>query len=576
MGHASALCLSLAVAVSACSTPIRGGAQPNSAGTDPASGTGGTPPSSTTGTAPTTTTTPTGTTPFPGACSTPNAGSTPMRRLNALQYANTVKDVLGVSVALSAVLAEDEKVGPFNSNLLSPVGELHVDRYMSAAELVAANAIGQLSTVLPCDPAATGEAACAETFLTQTGARLFRRPLEDQERVAYLGLYGSSRTAGRSFSDGISLLVRVLLQSPAFLYQVETAPAGAPTLLSGNEVATRLASFLWSSAPDVALESAAMGGQLTTVDGLLTQARRLLSDPHGASTLASFHSQWLKIDRLPALQKDSALTPRFDAALGQAMLSETEHFADWVIRSGDGSMKSLFTQSSSFLDGALFDVYGLPKPAKVDQLIPVALKPSERSGLLTQASFLTAHSHFGNTSPVLRGVVVLDSVLCKAPPPPPPTVMTVPPAPIAGETTRERFDRHRTDPTCASCHSLMDPIGYGFAHYDALGRYITDEGGKPIDASGEIKGTQDIDGPFNGAIELSQRLSGSNQVQDCMVSQWFSFALGRNLDKTRDACSLQGVKTAFAASDYNLRELLFAIVKSDAFRYRASLEGGAP
>ncbi|MDX2051225.1 MAG: DUF1585 domain-containing protein [Polyangiaceae bacterium] len=137
-------------------------------------------------------------------------------------------------------------------------------------------------------------------------------------------------------------------------------------------------------------------------------------------------------------------------------------------------------------------------------------------------------------------------------------------------------DRHRTDPTCATCHSLMDPIGYGFSNYDTLGRYITQENGKPIDASGEIKGTQDIDGPFNGAIELSQRLAGSNQVRECVMDQWFSFALGRNLDPTRDACSIASVKAAFVASDCNLKELLLAIVKTEAFRYRTLATGGAP
>jgi len=500
-----------------------------------------------------------------------------MRRLTRLQHANSVNDLLGLKLDSAVMLAEDEKIGLFDSNLLSPVGELHVERYMQAAEAAADAALVNVASLLRCDPLSSGsagEAVCAGMLIDTLGPRAFRRPLTQEERAQYLALYTDELTAGGVFADGIRQVVRGLLQSPYFLYLVETAPAtGMPAAVSPYEVASRLSFFLWNSMPDATLFAAAQANELGTAPLLAAQAKRMLQSDKAATTLRSFHTQWLGIDRLPVSGKDLKTFPDYTPALAQAMLAETSNFADSVIRKGDGKLASLFTLAQSPLEGPLFALYGVTAPANPVSGALVSLNPLERAGLLTQASILAAHSHFANTSPVLTGVFVRTNILCQSPPPPPPGVMTDPPPAVPGETTRQRFDRHRTDATCANCHQLMDPIGYGFSNYDALGRYITTESGVPIDSSGQIVSSGALDGLFNGAVELSAKLATADQVRECALGHWFSYALGRNL-QAQDGCSVLATQQAFAASDYNVAELLVSIVQSDSFRMRGA--GGVP
>jgi len=193
------------------------------------------------------------------------------------------------------------------------------------------------------------------------------------------------------------------------------------------------------------------------------------------------------------------------------------------------------------------------------------LPAGQRAGVLTQPSVLAAHSHANQTSPVRRGVFVLTNILCNHIPPPPPDVDTTPPNPDPNATTRERFNQHTASATCASCHRMMDPIGFGFEGYDATGKFRTTENGKPLDVSGSVAGT-DIDGPFNGALELVQRLHGSAQMKSCVSKLWLEFALQR-VPVQEDACSLEQAQNGFAASGYNLRDLIASVIKSDAFRY---------
>lgn len=497
------------------------------------------------------------------------AGPSPMRRLTRLQYANSVNDLLKLKLDSAPLLAEDEKVGAFDSNLLAPVGELHVDRYLKAAEAATDSALLNVTTLLPCDPVAVGEAACAGTVIDTLGPKAFRRPLSPDERTQYLGVYTDSRTSGDTFAEGIEQVVRSFLQSPYFLYLVEAPPAGAAaTAVSPYEVASRLSYFLWNSMPDDTLFAAAAANQLGTPDALLAQAKRMLESDKATATLASFHKQWLGIDRLLSAGKDTKTFPEYTPELGQAMLTETTGFADSVIRKGDGKLATLFTLAQSPVPSSLLSFYGVQAPANATPGQLIALNPTERAGLLTQAGVLGAHSHFADVSPVLTGVFVRATIMCQAPPPPPPTVMTQPPAAKPGETTRQRFDRHRTDPSCANCHQLMDPIGYGFSHYDALGHYVTMDAGVAIDANGRIVGSLDLDGPFNGAVELSQKLATSAQVRECVMGQWFLFALGRNLDAQADGCSVAAARDAFAKSDYSVQDLLLSIVQSDSFRLR--------
>ena len=198
--------------------------------------------------------------------------------------------------------------------------------------------------------------------------------------------------------------------------------------------------------------------------------------------------------------------------------------------------------------------------------------PAQRSGLLTQASVLAQHAHADQSSPVFRGVMVRESVLCQTLAPPPPDVANVPPEPDPDATTRERFAEHTSNPECATCHSLIDGIGFGFENYDGLGAFRTMENDIPVDASGEVVGSADADGKFDGVVELAARLAKSDEVRACVNKQWFRFAFGR-LETKDDQASMDAAYQRFGDTDWDVRELVLAIVDTDAFAWRRTTEG---
>jgi len=506
-------------------------------------------------------------------CADPSTDTSPLRRLTRSQYDNTVRDLLGITGNPSAQLAPDEKVGAFYSNASAPVTELLAEQYMRTAEDLAEQAVSNMATLVPCDPL-LDEATCGAQFVDTFGLRAFRRPLTVDERAAIIGLFELGR-ADEGFAGGFTLAVEAFLESPQFLYHLEfgTPNDGADVVaLEPYEVASRLSYFLWDSMPDDALLQAAGSGELATAEQLRAQAERMIDDPRAAEAIASFHLQWLKLDRLPQLEKNAEVYPGFTPELREAMAAETTRFADHVIRADDGRLETLLTAPYSFLDGPLFGLYGVDVPVDHDPSEPVDLDPTQRAGLLTQASVLATHAHADQSSPVHRGVLVREHLLCEPLAPPPPDIDLVPPALDPTESTRERFEQHRSDPACAGCHNLIDPLGFGFEHYDGMGAYRLVEAGKPIDASGEVVGGDAPDTTFDGAIELGQMLADSEQVRTCVAQQWFVYGFGRTRGEGDD-CSFDAMYTAFAASDYDIRELLVAMVTTDSFRHRR-IEGG--
>jgi len=498
----------------------------------------------------------------------------PLRRLTRLEYGNAVRDLLGTAAVAPDDIPADENVGPFASNTVTSVTDLSTEQYLESAERLAAAAVATpaaTDALVGCDRAAMGDAACASAFIDRFGARAFRRPLAADEKARYVGL-----TAGAAFADGIRLVVEAMLQSPIFLYHLELdptpAPAGALVPLDSYQLAARLAFFLWASVPDDALMAAAAGGGLADVAPLRAQVTRMLADPRAHDAIASFHAAWLDLGKLPAITKDPTLYPQFSPALRDAMQAETAAFVDDVLRNGDGRLETLLTAPYSILDGGLFDLYGVARPAGTTGPVRVDLDPTKRAGLLTQASFLASHAHENQTSPVARGVAVIRNVLCVALPDPPPNVDNAPPEPMPGATTRQRFAVHESEASCAGCHKMIDGIGLGFEAYDAVGAFRTTDQGQPVDATGNVISAPEIDGPFDGAVALAKELAGAKQVQQCVARQWFRFALGRMEGET-DGCSLVGLFEAFDASGHDVRQLLAAIATSDAFRYR---KVGAP
>jgi hypothetical protein len=513
--------------------------------------------------------------PRPAACTGPNGGATALRlrRLTRTEYDNTVRDLVGDTTAPADRFAVDETIGPFANNAIAPIATLMFEQYQDAAETLAARAVTKLATLLPCDPLATGEDACALQFIKAFGRRAFRRPLDAPEVEALRLVYANAwADLGEKppFAARIRLVLSAILQSPSFLYRAESGTPVAGTTdvlrLGDYEMASRLSYFLWASTPDAALLDAAAAKTLSTPQGLRDQAARMMRDPKISGALGSFHVQWLGVDDLETTTKDAKVYPTFDDNVRKGMLTETRLFVDSVIRDGDGRLETLLASPVGFVTPALAPIYGVKYPGQGTDALKVPLAPAERAGLVTQAGFLATHAKSNQSSPVRRGVAVRERLLCQTLPPPPPNVNVVPPDPRPDATTRERFSQHTVDPTCAGCHKMIDPIGFGFEAYDGIGRFRRTDAGRPVDASGEIVGAGDLDGRFDGAVDLAGRLARSEQVRGCVGGLWLQFAIGRPTGPA-DACSTSTAMAEFAASGYDVRKLLLSIVATDAFRY---------
>jgi hypothetical protein len=500
-----------------------------------------------------------------------NAGLTPARRLTRDQFNNTVRDLLGATGTPADGLAPDEKIGPFNSNAIAPVDGTIVQQLQEVAAALATAAKARMAQISPCDlNGDTGTSTtCATRFVTEFGKKAYRRPLTSAEVSTYVALYTLGKT-GADAANAFRLVIEAMLQSPFFLYHHDVGATGAPqagtVAITAHELASRLSYFLWNTMPDDTLFARAADGTLTDESVLTGEVQRMLASDKAAGTIALFHRQWLDVTDLPDRAKDPVAYPRYSAQVGDAMMQELAMFSDYVVRRGDGLLKTLLTSNIAFPQGGLFDIYGVAQPAGFKVGDPITLDASRRAGLLTQAAFLTRWAHGNQTSPVHRGKLVRLNVLCGSVPPPPADANTNPPAPTAATSTRERFAQHSSDATCANCHVMMDPIGLGFEHFDGIGAYRTMDGLGAVDARGEIVNAgPDLAGPFDGAIELANRLAESRDVSNCMVNQWFRFSMGR-METTNDACSIRGIRDSFTASGGNIRELLARIAVSPAFR----------
>jgi hypothetical protein len=498
----------------------------------------------------------------PSTCTELAIGATPLQRIGRAQYANSVRDILKVAVEQTR-LPEDEKYGAFDGNVVVPITDLVLEQYVSAAEAAARSALPEIEALVPCDRAANGDAECATRFIEAFGRRAYRRPLEAEETARYEELYGLF--AGKGYPDALRVIAQTMLQSPSFLYRVELLPtaatSGAIEPLDAYELASRLSFFLLSTTPDDELLDAAQSGELVDGAMLMAQADRLLEDERFADTLGSFHLQWLELTRVSSLSRDEELFPDYTAELGAAMREETLRFVDYVIREGDARFETLLTAPYSFPSEPLLPIYGIEQ-SDVNADGPTMLE--HRAGILTQPSFLAAHAHYNQTSPVQRGKVIIRNVLCQALPDPPPNVNATPPDPSPDATTRERLAEHQNDDSCKGCHRGIDGIGLGLENFDAIGRYRTMESGQEIDVRGTIVGT-DQEGDFEGALELAERIASSRDAQRCMTTQWMRFALGRP-DTRADKCTIDALAAGFADGGGDIRALLRGIVASDAFR----------
>ena len=552
--------------MAACGGGGTTGGDPPGVDTDPAS-TGGEEPSGPTGES--SGGSETGETP-PSGCD-PDVGFAPLRRLTRSQYEHAgIRDLLGLAAPQVDGFPPDEKVGPFDANALAPAAELTIDKYKSAAEELAQSAVDEkLDLILPCDPAEDGEGPCAQAFISALGRKAFRRPVTDDEANRLWDVFGYGQSVG-GFNDGVRLVVQAILQSPSFLYHVEVAGEEDLAQLTDFEVAARLSFFMWDSIPDDELLDAAEAGELATREQVEDQARRMLVNNRARNGIFQFHRQWLGVDAIGLLEKDAATFPEFNADVAASMEVEVELFSDYVIREDDASLETLLTADYTMVDGNLADLYGVPGiDAGQTTFELVTIDEHPRAGLLTLPAVMTVHSHQNQTSPVFRGKFVRESLMCQAMPPPPPTVDNVPPEVDPDATAQERYAQHNENPACAVCHSQMDPVGFGFEAYDATGRHRTMDGNVAIVDEGEVIGSGEFDGPFEGAVELGELLVQSDVVRQCVADQWFRFATGR-FEADEDQCSRDEIYAAFEAGDYDIGDLIVAVAVSDAMRWRRS------
>ena len=503
------------------------------------------------------------------ACGTLSPGASPLRRLTQSEYDNTVRDLLSDTSNPATTFPPDQKQGDFSNTAVAlTVSPLLAQSYESAAETLATTAVGHLSTIVACDPTTTGEDACATQFITTFGKRAFRRPLTSDEQTGLMALYETNRSAA-DYNNGIQSVIEAILQSAPFLYRPEfgstSLAQGAVVPLTSYEMASRLSYFLWGSMPDDALFAAADANALTTADQVAAQATRLLADPKAHPAVSQFFSEWMGVDEIANAPKDPTVYPTYTPDVRDAMQQETLAFADWVMWQSDAKLATLLTAPVSFVNQSLATIYGVAGITG-DTLQQVALDPTQRAGIITQAGVMTVLGKADRSSPVLRGEFIRDSLFCQPVPPPPQNIVITPPAVMPGVSTREMFTMHATVEPCKSCHALMDPIGFGFENYDGIGRWRTTDQGQPVDASGTLTGT-DIDGTFNGAVDLAHKLSQSAEVRDCVATEWFRYAMGRG-ESADDTCALASLKQSFSASQADIRQLLVAVTQTVTFRYR--------
>ncbi|TWU51957.1 DUF1592 domain-containing protein [Rubripirellula reticaptiva] len=424
----------------------------------------------------------------------------------------------------------------------------------------------------------------AEECLRPLMRRAFRGPVSDEEVARYADLALEAKERGESYYRGLQISVAAVLVSPRFLFRVETPDedelakqnnASDPVALTQHQLATRLSYFLWSSMPDETLLDLADRGKLTPKE-IPKQIERMLKDPKSNSLASEFASQWLGVRKLAEHEADTTQFKTFGPALKAAMAKETELVFDHVLRMNRPASE-LLTADYSYLNADLAKHYAMPKEIvsklKNDKFEKVSLDGMPRRGVLSHASVLTLTSNPNRTSPVGRGKWILENVLGTPPPEPPPGVPQIDEAKTssAGLSFREQLEQHRSDPSCASCHRVMDQLGFGLEEFDAVGRFRTTDGGKPIDASGEMPGRRN----FNGAVELS-KLLGSTESESfarTATSRLLTFALGRELTPS-DRCTIDAIIEKTAKNDFRFGDLIFETILSPPFQYYDWIEPG--
>jgi hypothetical protein len=496
-----------------------------------------------------------------------------IHRLNAVEYDNTARDLLGVATTGAAAFINDEEQDGFD-NIAAAFGmtEAQFEQYYNSADQLATAAFADptlRARVMVCAPAAATDTACLTQIVNAFGARAWRRPLSAAETTRLVQVGADAMTLGATGDGAGQQIVTTLMTSVPFLYRIEfdTDPAStAPHALNGYELASRLSYLGWSSMPDDMMFAAAANGTILNNDVLTAEVDRMLASPKGAQFAENFAGQWLGLRKLKETHVvDATVFPNFSEEMRTAMFQEGLTYFNQFL-TGDKQLGEFFTAPIKTLPG----IAGTPtqNPDAADT----------RVGFMGLSSFLTFTSFSYRTAPTLRGKWVLENLLCQDIPAPPANVpklddpAATPPAELQSENVRVRLEAHRQmDPACNACHTLLDPIGLGLENYDAIGQYRTQyANGDQIDASGQLPTGQ----AFNGVQELATILSTDTRLMDCASERMMTYALSRQLGPS-DEPYLAQVRAKWAEGGYGLRGLMKQIVLNDTFRFRRGETGVA-
>jgi hypothetical protein len=498
-----------------------------------------------------------------------------LRKLTNSQYNNTVRDLLGdLSAPASQFPPEDFVNGFTNQYEAQNFSPMLAEAYNHAAGQLAAVAFrhGDEHHLIPCKPSV----ACRAEFVRSFGQKAFRRPLDASEVGRYQLLFARDG----DFMKGAQLVVEAMLMSPKFLFRLDATPSAA---LRPYATASRLSYALWDTMPDDGLLDAAKRGELSTADGVAKVSRKMLQDPRAHQALDEFVAQWLRFDRVLTTVRDRRRYSEFNRETAIAMTEEAKLFISELVWNNRNFMEA-YTADYGFANSELAAIYGIPAPAKEFDKVTF-LPQSERSGLLGQTLFLTLTSKPDDTSITARGLFVRNQFLCQSVPPPLPGVDTnLPESTEANpKTNRQRMLAHESNPVCASCHSLVDPIGWGFEKFDAIGKrrekyVLTFGGGRggggggrrgggksvslDMDTLGQVAGIPESS--FSSPKELGVILARTPQCQECVIKQYFRYLAGRQ-ESPADQPMIDRVMDDFRKSGFHFQDMMVSLIGSREF-----------
>lgn len=427
--------------------------------------------------------------------------------------------------------------------------------------------------MLTCSPTQwTEQERCAKRVLSELARKAWRRPVAAGEVDRLTGFVKLALNEGGSFEEGMQVAIQAMLVSPHFLFRIEhdADPTDSDNMhrLGGHELASRLSYFLWSSTPDAELLEAAGRGDLHDEQKLRKQVDRMLADPKSKALIENFAGQWLELRNLDRVKPDPELFPEFDTALRKAMRRETELFFESLLRE-DRPVLDFLDADYTFVNERLAEHYGI-EGVRGKEFRKVDVDGNRRGGILSQGSVLTVASYPTRTSPVLRGIWVLDNILNAPAPPPPPGVPELSEEEVGvGGTLREQLEKHRSDPSCAVCHNRIDPLGFGLENYDPIGRWREMDGKWPVDSAGELPGGFAFSSP--GELKKILRETEGDMFVRGLIEKMLTYALGRGVERF-DTPAIEQIRSEMVERDYRFSSLIEGIVTSVPFQMRRGEE----